>query len=69
MSDYKTGSAGKASIPAGTGGHEALCLVCGQPSEESICPACADKIRAEAVADITGEAPKARSKPGRRRAK
>jgi recombinational DNA repair protein RecR len=48
---------------------QAVCRVCGQPAEEDVCPTCADKIRAEALASATGEAPKARSKPGRRRAK
>jgi nucleotide-binding universal stress UspA family protein len=46
-----------------------ICNVCGKPSSSNICPVCADKIRAEALADATGEAPTARRKPGRRSAK
>jgi len=45
-----------------------VCPRCGQPTEKGICAACADKIRAEALADTVGEAPKARPKPGRSRA-
>src|SRR3972149_908489 len=44
-----------------------ICNVGGKPSSSNICPACADKIRAEALADATGEAPTARRKPGRGR--
>ena len=69
MSTYETKNADKASIPVASESRQALCRVCGQPSEESICPACADNIRAEAVANTVGEAPKARSKPGRRKAR
>lgn len=69
MTAYKTKNADKSSIPVGSESQQAPCRICGQPSEESICPACAGKIRAEAVANTVGEAPKARSKPGRRRAK
>ena len=46
-----------------------VCPICGQPSEKGICAACADKIRAEALAQTVGEAPKVRPKPGRSRAK
>jgi hypothetical protein len=46
-----------------------MCNVCGKPSSSNICPVCADKIRAEALADAAGDAPAARSKPGRRSAK
>lgn len=46
-----------------------ICNVCGKPSSSNICPVCADKIRAEALADASGEAPTARRKPGRGRAK
>lgn len=69
MTAYKTKNADKASIPVGFESQQAHCCICGRPSEESICPACASNIRAEAVANTVGEAPKARSKPGRRRAK
>ena len=69
MTNYKSKNADKASIPVGSENQQALCRVCGQPSEESICPTCADNIRADAVANTVGEAPKARSKPGRRKAK
>jgi recombinational DNA repair protein RecR len=69
MTVYKPKNADKASIPVGSERQQALCRICGRPSEESICPACADNIRAEAVANTVGEAPKARSKPGRRKAK
>jgi hypothetical protein len=46
-----------------------VCPTCGLPSEKGICAVCADKIRAEALADTVGEAPKARPKPGRSRTK
>jgi len=69
MTAYETKNADKASIPVASESQQALCRVCGQPSEESICPTCANKIRGEAVANTVGEAPKARSKPGRRKAK
>lgn len=52
-----------------SGNRMAPCHVCGLPSEEGICPACADNIRADALATTVGDAPKARRKPGRRRAK
>lgn len=48
---------------------QGVCRSCGQPADEDICPACADKIRAESLMDIVGRAPKARSKPGARRVK
>jgi hypothetical protein len=69
MTAYKAKNADKASIPVGSERRQALCCICGRPSEESICPVCADKVRAEAVANTVGEAPKARSKPGRREAR
>jgi hypothetical protein len=69
MTTYKTENADRASIPVSSESQRALCRMCGQPCEEGICPACAHKIRAEAVANTVGEAPKARSKPGRRKAK
>ena len=69
MTAYKTTNSDKASIPVDSQRQQACCRVCGRPSEESICPACASNIRAEAVANTVGEAPKARSKPGRRKAK
>jgi hypothetical protein len=31
-------------------GQKRICIVCGKPSGSNICRACADKIRAEAVA-------------------
>jgi recombinational DNA repair protein RecR len=45
---------------------EGNCQLCGQPCEESICAVCADRIRAEALANELAEAPKQRSKPVRR---
>ena len=48
------------------GSRLAPCRVCSRPSEEGICPACADSIRADALATTVGDAPKARRKPGRR---
>jgi len=69
MTAYKAKNADKASIPVGSQPQQARCRVCGKPSEESICPTCAGNIRAEAVANTVGEAPKARIKPGRRKAK
>ena len=32
-----------------TAKHEEICAVCGKPSRETICHACADKVQAEAV--------------------
>jgi hypothetical protein len=61
MSAYKTRNGARASIPVGAESQQAVCCTCGRPSEEGICPACADKIRAEALANTAGEAPKARS--------
>jgi len=69
MTANNTKNAGKASIPVGSKRQQALCRICGRPSEESICPACADNIRADALAITVGEAPKVRSKPGRRKAR
>jgi recombinational DNA repair protein RecR len=69
MAAYKTNNADRTSIPVGSESQQALCRMCGRPSNESICPACADKIRAEAVANTVGDAPRARSKPGQRKAK
>jgi recombinational DNA repair protein RecR len=60
MNAYKTKNAGSdVSIK--------VCPTCGQPSEKGICAACTDKIRADALADTVGDAPKARPKPGRSR--
>jgi hypothetical protein len=65
MAAYKTrnGGSGAAVVSA------KVCPICGQPSEKGICAVCADKIRAEALANTVGQAPKARRKPGRSRAK
>ena len=65
----RTRNGGSGAPAVGAGSRQAVCSVCGQASEEGICAACADKIRAEALADAAGEAPRARSKPGRGRAK
>lgn len=67
MTAYRTKNGDKESIAVGSPCQQVCCRVCGAPSEESICPACASNIRAEAMANTVGEAPKARSKPGRRR--
>ena len=69
MTASKTKNADKASVSVGSKSQQAFCRICGRPSEESICPDCADKIRVEAMANTVGEAPKARSKPGRRKVK
>jgi hypothetical protein len=63
MTANEAKNAGSRKLAAGAG----ICRVCGQPSEQEICAACADKIRAEALADAAGEAPKARPKPGQSR--
>jgi len=65
MTAYKTRNAGSGAPDVSP----EVCPTCGQPSEKGICAACADKIRAEALAVTVGEAPKARPKPGRSRAK
>jgi hypothetical protein len=69
MSAYKTRTGSRASIPVSAESQQVVCGMCGRPSEETICPACADKIRAEALANTAGEAPNARSRPGRREGK
>ena len=69
MTASKTRNGGSGAHVVGAENRREVCRVCGQPSEEDICGACADKIRAEALADAAGDAPKARSKPGRRTAK
>jgi len=68
MTANKTKHADKASIPVGSKRPQVFCRICGRPSEESICSACADNIRADALANTVGEAPKVRPKPGRRKA-
>ena len=65
MTAYKTGNAGSGAPVVSA----KVCPTCGQPSEKGICDTCADKIRAEALADTVGLAPKARPKPGRSRPK
>jgi len=47
MSSNEKGKQGNA--PTATEPERRVCKICGKPSEISICPACADKIRAEAV--------------------
>ena len=69
METSKAVSKGKESIGMENQSAAASCSICGNPSDETICRPCADKIRADATAKTTGEAPAARSKPGRRRAK
>jgi len=58
--DNRTRDWGKAA----TGRKAQGCNVCGRASEEEICAQCADRIRAEALVDVAGEAPRARVKPG-----
>jgi hypothetical protein len=65
MMAYKTKNAGSGAPVMSA----KVCPTCGQPSENGICAGCTDKIRADSLADTVGDAPKARSKPGRRRVK
>jgi hypothetical protein len=44
------GGKGETPIPMEPRGRKEVCNVCGKPSGSSICPPCADRIRAEAVA-------------------
>lgn len=57
------------SVVARSESNRVICRNCGQPADEEICPSCADRIRAESLAQMIEEAPKARAKPGRMRAK
>jgi hypothetical protein len=66
MTAYKSGAGGSGTPGKGEKPRE-VCSVCGQPSDEDICATCADKIRAEALADTAGDAPAARHKPGQKK--
>ena len=66
MRAYKTKNRGSGALAVSAESEQEVCSICGQPSDEGICAACGDKVRAEALANAAGDAPEARSKPGRR---
>lgn len=68
MTAYKTRNGGSGALAVGAESLRDVCSICGQLSGAGICAVCADKIRAEALADAAGGSPKARSKPGREKA-